>query len=527
MQQIFEFAGVSFESSEHLDVPTFGIIKLHATTEPNLLCRNRKIEFHIRIDNSGSMSDLCSDGRTKMQHVNFTVCQILRKVSQGDVLTEVDIKTFDESIVPIVSSSVLNLDTVDEMVCKVNKIFPNGGTDIFSVLKLEASEEVKPGLDIEVDRVFILLSDGQDTTNCGRNELIRMSENIAANTHVIMIGVGNDHDSTLFKGIVSKRVSGHYTPVSNVEDISIAMSELVYGILNKILKRPTITVSNGEIYNWATNKWVTCTNIDDIVIGRKKTFNVRSSNPSLFTATVEGTLLGEKGVLNIMDIQYGVVLTYDKYRHRTMELIGEAATADKMSSSEVKELKRKLKNMMVELKAYMDENNLRDDKHYQVLCDDIFMCHQTMGMEHGIMYATARQVSQGTQSIYTNQRDLTNRISAMHARGPTRFVMSQPDDDGYDILPPVMARNITRCISKMNDDDIFESLANSGIDLFSANRRRQGNQRNQIKEEKEEDEEEDDTMANHKMMENGDSPYANPTEIAFIRDISSSTGKPI
>ena len=510
---IFEFAGASFESPA-LDAPTFGIIKLNAT-ETVIPCENRALDFQIRIDNSGSMSDACSDGRTKMQHVNFTVSQILRKLGESSIPSSANIKTFDETIIEIIDGSI-NPDTVEEMVIRVNKIFPNGGTNIYSVLHLEENAQ-----HASEDRVFILLSDGQDTTGFGRDKLIRSAAQIHPNTNVIMIGVGNDHDASLFKGIVNRRTCAHYTPVSNVEDIAIAISELIYGILNKVLKRTTITVFNGEIYSWSANKWVSSITADDIVVGRKKTFNVRSTSPELFRATVQGVRVASEEVftMEIVDAEIGVDLTYEKHRHATMELLGESVLADQMNSVEIRELKLRLKNKMIELKAYMDEHKLRDDKRYQVLCDDIFMCHQTMGSAHGTMYAAARQISQGTQSIYSNQRDLTGRISCMNTTIPkmTRGLTEWVDEMDLEDLPPppTFRREVSHCIYQMSQEE-------DGIDdlLATIKSNFQPHPPVIMEEKEEEDIEEDDTMSNHQMLASDDSPYANAMEIAFIREIS-------
>jgi len=515
--EYFNYIGASFES-QVADNLTFGIIRVEANEEEEEYSNrfHRKIDVQIRIDNSGSMSDICSDGRTKMQHVNFAVSQILRKISEGRISATVDIRSFDDAIVSIIADQ-LNLETVEEMVSRVNRIFPNAGTNIQNVLTLETRNQDTP-----VERVFILLSDGQDTTGIGRDKLIRIAESIDANTNVIMIGVGNDHDSALFKGIISKRGSGHYTPVSNVEEISIAISELIYGILHKVLKRLTITVSNGEIYSWSKNKWVNCIQIEDIVIGRKKTFHIRSNTPLAFAAKVEGVSVedGDNCVVDIVDIQFGAVLTYDKHRHRTMELIGESVMADEMSSLAVKELKTQLKNMMIELKAYMDKNQLRDDKRYQMLCDDIFMCHQTMGSVHGTMYAAARQTSQGTQSIYSNQRNLPSYPRPpKFSRGITGFVSKMNQDEIYDEfdefdLPPcqpmTMMRSVSHGIYQMSqsqevDDTDLESLLKKFQPITIV---------------EEEEEEVDDAMRNHQMLASDDSPYANLKELTFIREVS-------
>lgn len=516
-QSIFEYAGALFETLSG-DSPAFGIIKLDALADGAL--DDVTLDIQLRVDNSGSMADTCRDGRTQMQHVNFAVEQIIRKIARPTGKTMLDIQSFDDNMISIVNQE-LTLESVSEIVNTASKIFPNGGTNIQQVL---VQETLHPK-DASSDRIFMILSDGHDTTYCSRGDLINLAKQIDAETHVITIGVGNNHDTCLFRGITTARGSGHYKPVSNVEDISVAISELIYGILHKVLKRPVITVSNGEIYDWTNNAWANSLSIDDIVVGRKKTFNVRSLTPHLFEARINGTHVASCAFeMFISDIQFDADLKYDKYRHRTMELLGESASVSPLGH---RELKSRLKNMMVELKAYMDENKLRDDKKFQVLCDDIFMCHQTMGSAHGTMYACARQTSQGTQSIYNNvilQRDLTGRISRMHP--------NDDDDDDMPLAPPTMMRQISCNIQQMNnDEDLFESLNNCSLDLFSAKKmsRNPACVRNctfalPIEEDDEEEEVDnagDDAMRTHQMLASDDSPYANAAELTFMREVSS------
>ena len=414
---------------------------------------------------------------------------------------------------------------------KVAGIRPAGGTNILEVLQAEIHNSTT---EEDGDRVFILLSDGQDTTGCGRERLISRGNDINKNTQVVLFGVGNGHDSALFKGIVTRRASGQYKFVDNVENISIAISEVLFGLLNRLLKNVSITVQNGEIYCWSSNKWTTVIHVEDVVVGRKKTFNVRSSDPTHFKVTI----CADNFEHEITEFHFEMDLTYDKYRHRTMELLGESAAVEHESYTKVKELKGRLKNMMSELKAYMDENKLRDDKRYQVLCDDIFMCHQTMGTSHGTMYATGRQTSQGTQSIYNNvipQRDLTGRLTKM-VRGITGYVShmnTQFELDEFDELPPVprLTRGVSHFISQMedanegvSDSDLFAVLDNSPVDLLvrSSNNTMISGSRpySALHEIENENEELDDIMSQHQMLDSDDSPNANLPELKFIREVS-------
>jgi hypothetical protein len=60
-----------------------------------------------------------------------------------------------------------------------------------------------------------------------------------------------------------------------------------------------------------------------------------------------------------------------------------------------------MQSFFEELKKYMNDNNLNEDKFMKNLCDDIFISYQTLGTKYGGMYTAARQTSQGTQRCYT------------------------------------------------------------------------------------------------------------------------------
>ena len=500
----FSCASVWFGSS----TSTFGIIKLDSVEES--FRTSNKLDIDIQVDHSGSMMDKCNDGRTKMQHVNFAVGQIIRKTSESLAQATISVSSFDDKITKIVETQHLTPYSVEQIVIQSSNIEPRGGTNIKNVLETE----VKHVESDDADRVFMLLSDGQDTTMCGHTKLIQLGADIDVNTHVVLFGVGNDHDSTLFKGIVNKRVSGHYRFVQNVEDISVVVSEILYGVLNKLLKRVVLTVSGGEIYCWVDNTWKSAIQIDDIVVGRKKTFNVRSPDPANFKVHIQATGFEH----DILDFRMDQDLTYDMYRQRTMELLHESSCQNQRKQTA--ELKTRLKDMMIELKTYMDENQLRGDKRFQVLCDDIFMCHQTMGTTYGIMCASARQTSQGSQSIYNNVISTLHRQP--HRQRSVMFSQDENEDEEYMPAIPILTRGVSHFINTMTEEEEKEeeNIILKTRDIFVS-----------IYEDEELDDSErslprmtrqinDDVINTHEMLASDDSPYSNLSELTFIRAVS-------
>jgi hypothetical protein len=141
-------------------------------------------------------------------------------------------------------------------------------------------------------------------------------------------------------------------------------------------------------------------------------------------------------------------------------------------------LKDQLRLFLDEIKKYMSDNDLNDNKILKNLCDDIYICYKTIGTKYGNMYTTARQVSQATQRCYT----VSNT--------------PQPEDNMFDTSfgAPTIFRNF--CFPN---------------DKF-------GHQSEEIK---------DPLEVRHDLSLFEDLPYLTPVATRIMRDISSSTDEPI
>jgi len=100
MNEFQPFSSTSVDFEKIIEgVPTFGKIKLNINKFP---ITKKHLDLEFNIDNSGSMSDRCADGRTKMEHMNFTVENILRYLQEHKVSATVCVNTFDDKIKNIV-----------------------------------------------------------------------------------------------------------------------------------------------------------------------------------------------------------------------------------------------------------------------------------------------------------------------------------------------------------------------------------------------------------------------------------------
>jgi hypothetical protein len=364
-----------------------------------------------------------------------------------------------------------------------------------------------------------MFTDGQATSGRTTNKhaLKKIADKIADTTTIVTVGCGLDHDFELLSSIADRKNSS-YKFIGKLEEAALACGEVLDKILNKILKNVTITVQNGQIYNWKTNEWTDRIETDNIVAECDKTYNVRSSTPDDFRISINATIVetDEPFEFSIIDKNMNQDLRKDKYRQRTLELLYEVNVYNKNIMEQThetnKEFKNKLKELLKEMKIFMDDNHLRDDLFMKMLCDDIFVSHKTFGTAHGNMYTASRQTSQATQGIHSN-------------------TLTVEYDDLPMPPPPALTRGLTCQIQTMEDEDYDEEeeddiVNNGAIDACSdiqfcsmqaPPKLKRSIARNVVFLDQEEDE---DIFTSHKTMESDVSPYANLKTLTLMREVS-------
>ena len=89
----------------------FGILKLTAVSAP---MSQDVSEIIFMVDRSGSMSDICSDGRDKMQHILHTLKNMLIYFKDNrSARVYVNIFAFDDIIEEIVKRTDINEENID------------------------------------------------------------------------------------------------------------------------------------------------------------------------------------------------------------------------------------------------------------------------------------------------------------------------------------------------------------------------------------------------------------------------------
>lgn len=484
---MFTQSNTNFSSYKMENDMSFGTIQFHISDAP---AKSATFNIAMIIDNSSSMDDTCDqDGRKRMQYAKFTAEQLCRKAQENATgPIHVSLTTFDTNVESVFDMQELTTDTVGPMASQISTIYPNGSTDIGAVLnKIQQMAQVQP------EFIAFMLTDGQATS--GERDIKKLIERackIPDTVQLELIGYGADHDFKLLKGIQQARANTGYRFIAEFEKSSFACSEIIYRLLNRIAKNIKIHVQNGEIYNWKNDTWGPELHIDNLVTKMNKTYAVRSHNPTQFKAIICGVCIETNELFEYSLSEEPLPLenlTKEWLRNKTMRTVYEAGQIDDELRRTEKMLKQqnakeKLTDLMVEIKKYMDDNELKEDKMLTMLCDDIFTCHETIGIRNGNMYIHARQTSQGTQSIYNVE--------------PPKARHFDPAD-----FEPQLARSVSVRVDYMKASQ-FEDAEEDDIQTCSMVKRRPA-------------------IRGHTMSCVDDSPYAELGAIQFMRGTSIKT----
>jgi len=491
MSQIFAKAIFSFSETvlndEQVNLPIpkahFGVVELQAV--PTVIS-TAEHEVVCVVDQSGSMSDTCKDGRTKMQHIVHTLKNIIHYFAEHpEVVVFLSVHSFDDSFHTILERTQITEDKLKAMLVKIDKLRPAGNTNI--EIALSKAGDIIRELSAEHPThvvTHIFMTDGEATR--GSADKRALKNLVVPSVQNAFIGFGIDHDSGLLNFLGSYTKSGYYF-IDALENSGLVYGEILHSILYKLLEDVTIELQNGFIYDYKTNTWDKKLVIGDIAGEANKVYHVCSDMLDDFAVLVKGKQHGEDVIVSVDKLlQPEVDLTKYIYRQKTLQLLYEGNDMQERKieknnrqkylnnwgdgiTEDEKLLKKVLREFLEELKQYMEEHDLKEDKFYKNLCDDIYICYLTVGTQYGAMFTCARQTSQGTQRCYT---------------------VSQVPDDNNTILP---------------DANLFCSAGRANNVFLSNNIFTRDNT---------------DDVLTHELSDFADAPYLTPTAARLMSDIS-------
>ena len=475
-----------------LDDASFGILDFKAITSNET---NEVLEFIFIVDCSGSMSDPCSDGRTKMQHITHTLKNMIIFFNEHpNINIYITVNSFDTEIYKIIERTIVTPENLSELLFKVDSIQPKGGTDIEYALinSVKIIDEIKALYPThEINHIF--MTDGEATA--GSNDINQLQTYIVPDVTNIFIGFGIDHDTTLLNEISSVGKSSYYF-IDKLESAGLVYGEILHSIVYKLITNPEITIENGLIYDYKTNNWVHNLKICDIISEANKTFNIASNNPEECKVQIKGTYAPNSIIIFPSVRIENADLTTHLYRQRTLQILFEVnefskknrklltndiftflTTVEKEHANEIRQEKNKLRNKLYEfineMKNYISDNKLENDKVLKNLCDDIYVCYRTFGTKYGNMFCAARQTSQGTQRIYTasntddiiEKNNFSLRMPRLRRQTNAPFTQNYEDEYEDDTFPVEMYHEI----SNFDDTPYLTPQSTQVIRSISAN----------------------------------------------------------
>lgn len=408
--------------------------------------------FLFMIDESGSMSEICKDGKTKMEHVHFTMNQILHYFAENPEATiYINVTTFDDKIKTVIDTTIVTYKNVNEIIEKIKKIRPQNSTNL--ELALKTANQIMDEHVIRMTKlnqqhriVHILLTDGCPTE--GDDNELSLSELVNDNYCNTFIAFGIDHNPTIMNklGNVGNNSSNYL--VEKLEQIGNVYGEVVYKQLYKVMDNIILNVEKGYIYDWSTNEWKTKLQIGSLSNEEKKYYYIKSSDSENCNVEITGRPIDRDAGILFKDISRKqsfpetekIDLTKHILRLCTQRLLYEARhyaeTTDNVvfiprsiseydveitdnsenSSSEtlpvllnnikksdnketeLESLKQKIKMHLDYMYNYL--NTIEKDGFIEKLCEDMEIALKTLGTKDQKLYLNERLKSQGTQQMY-------------------------------------------------------------------------------------------------------------------------------
>ncbi|GMP50281.1 hypothetical protein CsSME_00016963 [Camellia sinensis var. sinensis] len=172
------------------------------------------------LDVSGSM------GGEKLEKMKIAMLFMIKKLS---VIDRLSIVTFNGSSHRLCPLRQITENSQAEIEKLVNALVANGGTNI--------SAGLQTGLKVLNDR---RLTSGRAVG------IMLMSDVPVSNVPVCTFGFGADHDPTVLNAIANNSVGGTFSDVRNQDNLSIAFSQCLAGLLTVVVQDLKLTVTRVE-----------------------------------------------------------------------------------------------------------------------------------------------------------------------------------------------------------------------------------------------------------------------------------------
>jgi len=233
--------------------------------------------FSFMIDVSGSMSDIVSKDRSKIQLLRHTLQNMMLYFANKRENVYIEIKGFDNKIHHYVDVICVNKENVNDIISKIQGIHPMNTTDIGLAINTMNENLDKKHESIEsYNKVGILITDGEPTS--GVTNISSLIELVNSNYINHFIALGDDHNSQLMNVLGKKHATSCDWFIDDIELTGNVYGEILFNETNRVLDHCTIEVTHGTIYDFKKGCFESSLNIGNLSSESKKEFHILSEN---------------------------------------------------------------------------------------------------------------------------------------------------------------------------------------------------------------------------------------------------------
>lgn len=367
----------------------FGLINIHTQTIEKT---DAIQDLVFIIDISGSMLELEKENHkknSKISQLKFTLLNILEHFNNNSNIY-ITLITFHAEVYTLVERTNITSENKQEIIEKINKIDPNGLTNIGKALTY-TNQIMNKYNSYQTKKTMIFMTDGVATTGETRAYLLQKLVN--PNIKNIFIGFGEEHDGDLLESFTSIPDTFYYF-IDKTEKCGVVYGEIIYDIMHILFEKCVISVENGFIYDYKKNSWNTTLYIGDLIGDTNKHYHIISNDKEHCNAYLHSGLQNEIFQIHQLYSNNKTIFDIYIYRQRVLQILYQVSEYHKIKSNNKNVLKLNIKSLQNEILQYMIENK---NELLQRLYNDLAISYDTIDKYSTRFYTSARFTSQGEE----------------------------------------------------------------------------------------------------------------------------------
>ena len=423
--------------------PNFGILKIEAKSIDKPLIKHLKM--YLNIDISGSMSEHCRDGKEKIHHIRTIIKNLLRELYNfKEQKIAIIVNGFESTVHKIMDiDNLLEQSLLVNVLPKIEKLVPLNSTNIEKALKTATKIldlKIESDSNKENKVVHIMLTDGNATEGITNPDILKTF--MPSSCKNILLGIGNDYDAKALKTISSSNPTATFKHINEAETAGLCVGEIIHSLLFEVVSDLKITIQNGKIYDYINGEWAQTIHVDSIASEQTKVYHIKRDTDAQIqiVAHLEWTANNTQHQC-VIDTNTEDDLTQYQFRQEVLEMLHNASLVTHNTTNEtnvffdemfdhaqdsfvpyeekhreyyqkkqkerdertqqIKDIKKQLKGLLIQILKHMDDNNLQEDMFYITLCKDLKVSIDSIGSQNADLYISTRLTSQGSQETYS------------------------------------------------------------------------------------------------------------------------------